>query len=54
MGDIKGVIMHPDNDILEQGCIISSGDEVAVITKNWELDSKSSVIMSIPSNEVWF
>lgn len=54
MGDIKGVVMHPDNDVSEQGCIICSSDEVAVITKDWELDSKSSGITSIPSNEVWF
>lgn len=54
MGDIKGVVMHPDNDVSEQGCIICSSDEVAIITKNWEQDSKSSGIMSIPSNEVWF
>lgn len=54
MGDIKGVVMHQDNDVSEQGCIIGSGNEVVVITKDGKQDSKSSGIMSIPSNEVWF
>lgn len=54
MGDIKGVVMHPDNDVSEQGCIIGSGDEVVVITKDGKQDSKYSGIMSVPSNEVWF
>lgn len=54
MGDVKGVVMHPDNKVLEQGWIIGSGDEVVVITKDEKHDSKSSGIMSVPSNEVWF
>lgn len=54
MGDIKYAVLHRDNDVAEDGCIIGSGNEVVVITKDWERDSKSSGIMSVPSNEVWF
>lgn len=56
LGNIKGVVMHPYNDVSEQGCIIGSGDEIAVVTKDWrfEMDFKSSGIMSIPDNEIWF
>lgn len=52
MGDIKGVVMHPDNDVSEQGCIIGSGDEIAVVTKDWAMTPLDA--LSIPDNEIWF
>lgn len=53
MGDIKGVVMHPDNDVLEEPvCIIGSGNEIPVVTKQWAMTPLDT--LSIPDNEIWF